>query len=166
MDQYMTRSRTYAWEDPTRAVAAAATMSGLEIVQALMTGELPAPPMIQTAGLQLAEVAPGRVVLTAKAAEYMYNPLGSVHGGLLATMLDTAAGCAVHTRLPVGVRYTSLDLSVKFLRAMTTESGAVRCVGTVTHLGRRTALAEARVTDENERLLATATSSCLILGKP
>lgn len=159
----MTRTRTYHWEDPSLPVQAAATMTGLEIIRALRSGELPPPPMIQTLGLQMAEVDPGRVVLTVKAAEFMYNPLGSVHGGLFASMLDTATGCAVHTMLPVGVGYTTLDLSVKFLRPMTVSSGEVRCVGTVTHLGKRTALAEARMTDENDKLLATATSSCLIL---
>ena len=162
----MTRSRTYTWEEPSGPVRAAASMSGLEVMRALLVGELPPPPMLQTVGGQLAEVEAGRVVFTIKAAEYMYNPLGTVHGGLFATVLDSACGCAVQTRLDAGVGYTSLDLSVKFLRAMTAESGDVRCVGTVTHVGRRTALAEARMTDEDDRLLATATSSCLIFGKP
>jgi uncharacterized protein (TIGR00369 family) len=103
-------------------------------------------------------------VFTTRAAEYMYNPIGSVHGGVFATLLDSAAGCAVHSMIPAGGRYTSLDLSVKFLKSMTVASGEVRCVGTVTHFGKRTALAEARMTDEQDRLLATATSSCLILA--
>jgi uncharacterized protein (TIGR00369 family) len=158
-----TRTRTYHWDDPSIPARAASRRSGLDLMRALLTGELPAAPIGHTLGFRLAEVDPGRVVFSVRAAEYMYNPIGSVHGGVYATLLDSATGCAVHTMLPAGARYTSLDLSVKFLRAMTRESGEVRCVGTVTHLGRRTALAEARMTDENDRLLATATSSCLIL---
>jgi uncharacterized protein (TIGR00369 family) len=159
-----TRTRTYHWEDPSIPVRAATGMSGLDTMRALLTGELPKPPILQTLGFDLLEVEPGRAVFGTKAAEHMYNPIGSVHGGVFATLLDSAAGCAVHTMLPAGVRYTSLDLSVKFLKAMTVDSGEVKCTGTVTHFGRRTALAEARLTDENDRLLATATSSCLILS--
>jgi uncharacterized protein (TIGR00369 family) len=95
--------------------------------------------------------------------EFHYNPLGTVHGGVFATMLDSACGCAVHTRLPLGVFYTSLDLSVKFLRPVTTATGPITAVGNVVHLGRRTALAEARITDERGKVYVTATSSCLIL---
>jgi uncharacterized protein (TIGR00369 family) len=146
-----TRTRTYQWEDPSIPARAASRLSGLDVMRSLLAGELPAPPILQTLGFRLAEVGSGRVVFSVHAAEYMYNPI------------DSAAGCAVHTMLPVGARYTSLDLSVKFLRGMTVESGEVRCTGTVTHIGRRTSLAEARMTDENDRLLATATSSCLIL---
>jgi uncharacterized protein (TIGR00369 family) len=158
-----TRTRTYQWEDPSIPARAASRLSGLDVMRSLLAGELPAPPILQTLGFRLAEVGSGRVVFSVHAAEYMYNPIGSVHGGVYAAVLDSAAGCAVHTMLPVGARYTSLDLSVKFLRGMTVESGEVRCTGTVTHIGRRTSLAEARMTDENDRLLATATSSCLIL---
>ena len=94
--------------------------------------------------------------------EHHYNPIGSVHGGVFATLLDSACGCAVHTMLPEGVGYTSLDLNVKFLAPLRVDTGTVSCVGTVTHLGGRTALAEARITDGTGRLLATATSSCLL----
>ena len=95
---------------------------------------------------------------------FHYNPLGGVHGGMISTLLDTAAGCAVHSSLDVGQGYTSLDLTVKFLRPVTVESGQLTCVGTVLSRGRRTALAEAQLTDENGRLLAHATSSCMIFG--
>ncbi|WP_256557479.1 PaaI family thioesterase [Lentzea sp. HUAS12] len=91
-----------------------------------------------------------------------YNPIGSVHGGIHATMLDTAAGCAVHSVLPAGIGYTSLDLAVRFLRPIRTDTGTVTCVGNLVHHGRRTALAEARLVDGAGRLLATATSTCLI----
>jgi uncharacterized protein (TIGR00369 family) len=157
----MTRTRTYHWEDP--AGLRRPQLSGLEVMRALLNGEIAPPPLAQTLGFTLAEVDPGRVVFSMKPAEYMYNTLGSVHGGVFASIMDTAAGAAVHTMLPRGTRFTSLDLAVKFLGAITVSTGEVRCTGTVTHLGKRTALAEARMTDENDRLLATATSSCLLL---
>ena len=99
-----------------------------------------------------------------RAQEFHYNPLGSVHGGMLATMLDTAAGCAVHSTLAVGEGYTSLDLTTKFLRPATLESGLLTCVGKVISRGRRTALAEAHLTDEAGRLIAHATSSCMLFS--
>ena len=98
--------------------------------------------------------------------EFHYNPLGSVHGGVIATLLDTAAGCAVHTTLPAGFGYTSLDLTTKFLRPVTVGSGELRCEGTVVHRGRTTALAEARLFDARGRLVAQATSSCLLFEIP
>jgi uncharacterized protein (TIGR00369 family) len=115
-------------------------------------------------GFRLVSVDAGTVVFALDPAEYHYNPIGSVHGGVYATLLDSAAGCAVHSMLPAGVGYTSLDLSVKFLGAVRVGSGALTCTGTVTHLGKRTALAEARLQDASGRLLATATSSCLIVA--
>ena len=98
--------------------------------------------------------------------EFHYNPLGSVHGGVLSTLLDSAAGCAVHSTLPAGYGYTSLDLSIKFLRPVTVDSGRLRCAGMVLNRGRTTALAEARLTDGRERLVAHATSTCLIFEVP
>lgn len=98
--------------------------------------------------------------------EHHYNPIGSVHGGVYATVLDSATGCAVHSTLPAGVGYTSLDLSVKFLRGMTAGTGRALCEGRVVHRGRRTALAEATLRDTEGRLLATASSTCLIVDLP
>ena len=157
------RTRTYSWGDPTVSAGAARTSAGIEVMQALARGELPAPPIIATLGFELDSVEPGRVQFSFAPAEYHYNPIGSVHGGVYATLLDSAAGCAVHTMLPAGVGYTSLDLTVKFLRAMTVDTGRVRCIGTVPHLGGRTALAEARLVDADDRLLGTAVSSILLV---
>jgi uncharacterized protein (TIGR00369 family) len=106
----------------------------------------------------------GRVVVEMPAAEFHYNPLGGVHGGVIATLLDTAAACAVHSTLAVGEAYTSLDLSVKFLRPVTVDSGVLRCEGSVVQRGRRTALAEAKLYDDSGRLVAHATSSCMIFA--
>ncbi|WP_235928245.1 PaaI family thioesterase [Goekera deserti] len=157
------RERTTTWGDPMVTALATRTRAGLELLQAVAAGELPATPIGRTLGFELESAEPGRVVFTLVPAEFHYNPIGSVHGGVYATLLDSATGCAVHSRLPAGVGYTSLDLTVKFLRAMTVDTGRVRCTGTVTHLGRRVALAEATLHDSADRLLATATSSILIV---
>ena len=157
------RTRTISWQDPAIAVEAARGRSGLELMQALAAGEFPPPPITQTLGFRLASVEAGHVVVELDPGEHLYNPIGSVHGGAYATLLDSACGCAVHTMLPEGVGYTSLDLSVKFLGTIRSDTGTVSCTGKVTHLGRKTALAEATLTSHDGRLLATATSSCLIL---
>ena len=158
-----TRERTYTRGDPSVSAKAARTSAGIEVLEAMTRGELPAPPVIATLGFSLDTVEPGRVVFSFAPEEFHYNPIGSVHGGVYATLLDSATGCAVHSMLPAGVGYTSLDLTVKFLRAITVDTGRVRCTGTVTHLGGRTALAEARLVDDADRLLATAISSILVI---
>jgi uncharacterized protein (TIGR00369 family) len=157
------RSRTYSWNDPMASFAEGAGMSGLDYLQAMAEGRVPKPPISETLGFDgIGDVAEGRVVFTMTPAEHHYNPIGSVHGGVYATLLDSACGCAVQSLLPAGDFYTSLDLSVKFLRGMTKDTGQVQCIGTVTHMGRRTALAEARIVDGNGKLYATATSTCMI----
>ena len=158
-----TRERTYTWGDPALSADAARSLAGIEVLEALSRGELPAAPVVDTLGFVLDSVEPGRVQFSFEPAEFHYNPIGSVHGGVYATLLDSATGCAVHSTLPAGVGYTSLDLTVKFLRAVTVDTGRVRCTGTVTHLGSRTALAEARLVDPADRLLATAVSSILLI---
>ncbi|KGH46477.1 aromatic compound degradation protein PaaI [Modestobacter caceresii] len=157
------RERTFAWGDPMQTATAARTAAGLDVLRAVVAGELPGPPIADTLGFDLVEVESGRVVFAFDPAEYHYNPIGSVHGGVYATLLDSATGCAVHSMLPAGVGYTSLDLTVKFLRPITLDTGRVTCVGTVTHLGGRTALAEARLLDAADRLLGTASSSILVI---
>jgi uncharacterized protein (TIGR00369 family) len=158
-----TRTRTYSWQDPVLNAAEIGRRSGLEILRAISSGELPAPPIMHTLGYDGMQVEEGRVTFTMRAQEFHYNPLGTVHGGVIATLLDTATGCAVHSVLPAGVGYTSLDLTAKFLRPVTIDSGTLRCEGTVINRGRTTALAEARLFDGAERLVAHATSSCILL---
>ena len=157
------RERTFSWADPAITASAARGAAGIDVLRAMAAGELPGPPIIAALGFDLESVEPGVVVFGVEPAEYHYNPIGSVHGGVYATLLDSATGCAVHSMLPAGVGYTSLDLTVKFLRAVTVDTGRVRCTGTVTHLGGRTALAEARLVDGADRLLATAVSSILLI---
>ncbi|QMW65474.1 PaaI family thioesterase [Mumia sp. ZJ1417] len=159
-----TRERTHTWDDPMATVHAAAGRSGLELMRAVRDGLVPSAPIARLVGFALTSVEEGEVEFTLEPAEFQYNPIGSVHGGVFATLLDSAAGCAVHTTLPEGVGYTSQDLNVKFLRRLTVETGPVRAVGRVRHRGRTTALAEAELLDADGRLLAHATSSCLILA--
>jgi len=160
------RERVHSWQDPELTAAAAGTRDGLAFLRAGANGELPVAPVAGTLGFVLREVEPGRVVMELEPAEFHYNPIGSVHGGVFATVLDSATGCAVHSMLPAGARYTSLDLSVKFIRPVYAGTGLLRCEGTVIHLGRRTALAEARLTGPDGRLYAHATSSLMIFRTP
>ena len=161
------RTRTFSWSDPAINAADLGRRSGLAVLRAISTGELPAPPVVQMLGMDLVEVeAEGLVAVYLTPQEFHYNPLGSVHGGVLATLLDTATGCAVHSTLPEGVGYTSVDLNTKFLRPVTIGSGRLRCAGTVLSRGRRTALAQATITDAAGRLVAHATSTCLLFDTP
>ena len=162
---FRTGTRTFEWArpgqvDPRRL----GSLDGLGQLQAMVTGELPPPPIMATLGMTGFRPERGRVVVEMPAAEFHYNPLGGVHGGVISTLLDTAAGCAVHSTLDAGEGYTSLDLSVKFLRPVTVDSGLLSCEGTVISRGRRTALAQARLADGQGRLVAHATSSWMIFG--
>ncbi len=159
-----TRTRTYRWTDPAATVAALGDRPGIEVLQAIAAGELPPPPVMATLDMGFASFEVGRAVFYLDPSEMHYNPLGSVHGGVIATLLDSAAGCAVHSTLPVGVGYTSLDLATKYLRPITAASGRITAEGTVISRGSRTALAEARLTDERGRLLAHATSTCMLFA--
>lgn len=156
------RTRTFSWSDPALNASELGRRSGLEVLRAMIAGELPPPPIMSTLGIERIIADEGRVTVVMPVREYHYNPLGTVHGGVLATLLDTATGCAVHSVLPAGVGYTTLDLTTKFLKPVTVRSGTLRGEGTVIARGRRTALAEARLTDERGDLVAHATSSCLL----
>jgi uncharacterized protein (TIGR00369 family) len=140
-------------------------VTGLEVIRALAAGELPGAPIAELLGFAPVEVEEGRVVFAAVPGERHYNPIGTVHGGLAATLLDSAMGCAVHTTLPAGVGYTTLELKVNFTRPITHETGRILCEGTVVHRGGRVATAEGRVYAEADgRLLAHGTTTCLILS--
>jgi uncharacterized protein (TIGR00369 family) len=129
----------------------------------MVAGKIPPPPLMQALDFDRWEFGAGTASFRLTPQEFHYNPIGMVHGGVFATLLDSACGCAVHTMLPAGVFYTSLDLSVKFLRPATIATGPITADGKVVHLGRRTALAEGRITDAAGKVYVTATSSCLIL---
>ena len=158
-------SRTVTWERPGQGdYDAVAQRDGLGQLNAIAEGLLPKPPIMDTLDVCGFEPELGRVVVKMRAQEFHYNPLGSMHGGVIATLLDTAAACAVHSTLKVGEGYTSLDLTTKFLRAVTVDSGLLTCEGTVIQRGRRTALAQATLSDERGRTVAHATSSCMIFS--
>lgn len=161
----MKRERTHTWHDPTPRTDRVATLTGLEVLQQIIGGELPQPPMAHLMGIRLVEVERGRAVFASTPGEFHYNPLGSVHGGFGATLLDSATGCAVHSTLEAGDAYTTLELKINFLRPLTHATGEVRGVATVIHAGRTTALAEGRIEDAAGKLYAFATSTCLIRRK-
>ena len=158
------RTRTYAWTDPMAALPLMAGLTGREVLQGMVDGLLPYPPIGATLDFEGFEVGDDFVAVTARAQDFHYNPIGVVHGGVIATLLDTAAGCAVHATLDAGVAYTSLDLVTKFLRPMTLDSGRVRAEGRVLHRGSRTAVATATLVDSRGKLLAHATSTLMIFG--
>jgi uncharacterized protein (TIGR00369 family) len=156
-----------SWEDPAVIVARGADMSGLEYIRAIFEGRLPPAPIAQTMGIAGAAAEEGRVVFVGEAGEFLYNPIGVVHGGFAMTLLDSALGCAVHTTLARGERYTSLETKVNFVRPITAETGRVRCEGKVVHRGRTVATAEGRLVEERSgRLLAHGTTTCLIAPLP
>jgi uncharacterized protein (TIGR00369 family) len=156
------RTHTVTWEDPKTGAEAATKMSGLDFLRALAQGELPAAPMANLMGFRPSEVEEGRVVFEAVPAEYHYNPIGAVHGGFACALADSAMGCAVHTMLPAGVGYTTLEIKTNLLRPITAETGRLLCEGKAIHVGGRVAIAEARLTDESGKLYAHATTTCMI----
>lgn len=157
------RTRTLRYDVPGRDTRALFALPGLEQLQAMADGRHPAPPISSHIGLEFVSVADGDVVMTAVPDESHYNPIGSIHGGFFATVLDSACGCAVHSTLPAGVGYTSLEIKVSFLRPITADTGIVTAHGWVTRRGRSVTFAEADIRDADGRVLATATSTCLIV---
>jgi len=159
-------SRTYEWEDPTPHVQQGLQMNGLDYMRALVEGKFPPPPMAQTLNFYLAEADEGRAVFEGEPAAYHYNPLGVVHGGLAATLLDSALACAIQTTLPQGMGYTTVQLNVNLVRAITVKTGKMRCEGRVIHSGRQVATAEGDLRDANGKLLAHGTTTCVVFPLP
>ncbi|MEZ5157155.1 MAG: PaaI family thioesterase [Solirubrobacterales bacterium] len=160
-----TRSRTVVWQDPVSVAGEGAAMAGIDYMRAIAGGELPPPPIAVLMRMHPVSVELGRVVFEGVPGEEHYNPIGTVHGGYAATLLDSVLGCAVHTTLDAGVGYSTAGLEVKFLRPITRELASVRATGEVAHRGRRQATANALLTDPvGGGLLASATTTCLILG--
>lgn len=141
-------------------------MAGIDFVRAMFANKFPAPPIMQLMGLEDASAEPGFIVMRSMPTFQHYNPLGIVHGGYAATMLDSVMGLTVHSMLPAGKGYTSLEFKVSFIRAMTRDTGQVRSEGRAIHVGRQAATAEARMFDATDRLLAHATTTCLIFDPP
>jgi uncharacterized protein (TIGR00369 family) len=168
-DDYMapaqgaTRSKTVTWQDPMITAGLATSLSGLDFLLAIREGRLPPPPIAQLMGFSLVHVEKGLAAFECVPDESVYNPIGLVHGGLVCTLCDSAAGCAVQTTLEAGVAYTSIDINVSYLRPITKESGLIRATGRTTKPGRRVAYATVEVTDGAGKLLAHAASNCLVM---
>ena len=156
------RTRTISWEDPRALAEAGRGLSGLEYLRKIVAGELPRPPIGALMNFNITELSEGQAVFTVEPAEYHYNPIGVVHGGLAATLIDSAMGCAVHSTLPAGEGYTTLEIKVNYIRPMVAETGRVRCEAKVIHVGARTASAKGRVVDESGKLYAHGTTTCII----
>jgi uncharacterized protein (TIGR00369 family) len=157
------RTRRYSWSDPKIAAAAAQEMSGKDYLAAVMKGELPAGPIMDTLAFRLADVGEGRAVFVCEPAEFVYNAIGSVHGGIPATLIDSAASCAVHTLLPAGTGYATINLSLDMIKAITDAVGPLRCEGRVVRAGARIAVADAELKGADGTLYARGTATCLIL---
>jgi uncharacterized protein (TIGR00369 family) len=155
------RSRTVTWQDPMITVKAMSAMNGIDFLRAMRDGKV-SPPILSLVGFRLAEVDSGRVVFEINPAEYHYNPAGTVHGGVTFTVLDSAATFAVHSTLQAGMALTTLEVKVNYLRPIVSETGIMRCEGSLIHKGSRTAVAEAKMLDTKGLLYAYAVSTCLI----
>jgi uncharacterized protein (TIGR00369 family) len=156
------RSLEISWEDPAALAQRARETSGLEFLKAIAAGELPRAPIQEVLGYELTEADEGRVVFTGTPGERHYNPIGVVHAGFAATLIDSACGACVHTTLAPGEAYTTLETKFNLVRPVTGETGEVSCEGTVVHRGRRMATSEARLTGADGKLLAHGTSTCMI----
>ena len=149
--------------DPREVAARGRELTGIEYVRAIFSGELPEPPIALLMGFRAVEAEPGRALFEMEPGPQHYNPIGSVHGGIALTLLDSAMGCAVHTLLGSGEAYTTLEVKTNFVRPIRTETGLIRCEGTVVHRGSRIVTAEGKLTDSSGKLLAHGTTTCLIL---
>jgi uncharacterized protein (TIGR00369 family) len=158
------RDRHVSWADPTASLVEALQLDGRTAMERVMRGELAPPPMATLLGFAVTEIDHGRVVMEMHPGEHLLNPIGSVHGGAITTLLDSAMGCAVHTTLAAGTGYATTDLQVRFVRPVPSDGPRLRCEGEVVHRGSRLVTAEGRITDSTGRLYATATTSCLLFG--
>jgi uncharacterized protein (TIGR00369 family) len=158
----MAKQRTFSWEDPSTLWQSVRDLAGIEVLKKVVSGELPPPPMGRLMDIRLVEVEQGRAVFQSTPSEFHYNPLGTVHGGYAATLLDSAMGCAVHSTLEAGDTYTTVEFKINYLRPLSHATGEVRGVGTVINSGRSTALAEGRVEGPDGKLYAFATCTCLV----
>jgi uncharacterized protein (TIGR00369 family) len=156
------RSKVVTWHDPTPTTAKGLSMPGIDYLRAMVDGVLPGPPIAGLMEFALTEAEPGRVVFTCQPDESAYNPIGAVHGGIVCTLLDSVAGCALHSTLPQGKGYTSVEIKVNYLKAVRLSSGLLTATGTVVKAGSRVGFTEGVVTDASGAVVATATSTLLV----
>lgn len=157
------RQRVTTWQDPAATAEQGLRLAGIDYLRGMIDGTLPHPPICATIGFRVAEVEPGRCVIALEPGEHQMNPLGTVHGSVIVSAIDSAAGNAVHSTLPAGVGYTTVDLTTTFLKAVRPGTGTLYCEGLLIQGGRRVALAEARLRDAAGTLYAHGTTTCLIL---
>ena len=159
------RTRKVRWEQPPPEMQKAMDASPLAYFRGIRDGQYPRPPLAEILNLGLGPIEEGFVVFTMEPAEYHYNPLGTVHGGVIATLLDSAMGSAVMTKLPPGAGFTTLEIKVNYLKSVTESTGPVFAEGRVIHSGRSSAVAEGRLVDASGKLYALATTTCAVLQK-
>lgn len=157
------RERTFQWDNPLEGAKQALQMSGLEYLQAMGDGKIPFPPLLHTLDFKPTHLEKGKVIFSFQPQEFHYNPIGSVHGGVISAILDSAMGCTLHSILEAGSGYTTLELKVNFLKAITTKIEELHAVGKIIHAGGRTALVEAQLIDKDNTVYAHGVSTCLIL---
>lgn len=156
------RSKVVEWHDPAPTTARGLAMAGIDYLNAMIDGELPPPPISGLMEFALVSADVGRVVFTCRPDESAYNPIGAIHGGLVCTLLDSVAGCALHSTLPVGKGYTSVEIKVSYLKAVRPTSGLLTATGTVVKVGSRVGFTEGVVTDAGGAVVATASSTLLV----
>jgi uncharacterized protein (TIGR00369 family) len=158
------RERTFTWGNPLIGASAGLKMSGIDYLKAMQQRALPLPPIFEMIDVNEIDIESGKVTFYFTPAEFHYNPIGTVHGGVITVLLDSAMGCTLHTLLPEGVVYTTIELKVNFLRPVTTKTGRMSCVGKVLNHGSKIGLVEAQLMDEQGKIYAHATSTCMILN--
>ena len=156
------QSRTVTWHDPAPTVARGLSMPGIDYLKAMIAGELPPPPMARLMRFDLVDGEPGKVVFTCEPDASMFNPSGAIHGGLVCTVLDSVAGLALHSTLPAGKGYTSIEIKVNYLKPVRLDAVPLSATGTVVKSGARVGFTEGVVTDALGKVVATATSTLLI----
>lgn len=157
------RARSVTWDDPMETAALVGKVSGLEFLQTIIDKKL-APPIAKVLGFDIVEASEGRAVFEVKPQEFHYNPMGTVHGGLAATVMDSALGCAVLSTLPAGAGYTTAELHVNLVRAILADTPLLRAEAKVLHMGRAVRTAECKLTDANGKLYAHGTTTCIVRG--
>jgi len=155
-------SRLIEWEDPATLAALGRDLSGLEFLTGIKDGRIPQPPISKLLGFHFTHLEAGAVSLVLPIGAHLYNPIGSVHGGIAATVLDTVMGCSVHSMLPKGRAYSTLEIKINYLRPMTHALGEVKVEGRVVNLGRKAGFAEGKIMDGAGKIYATGTTTCAV----
>ena len=159
--QKLMRHREVSWADPMVGAALALDLSGLDYLRAIAGQRIPPPPIAVLLGMGIVDIQPGRVTFSLEVGEHLYNPIGSVHGGVFCTLLDSAMGCAVHSTLGRGQAYSTLELKVNLVKALTLSTPGVLATGQVVSAGRRVITASGQITGPDGTLYAHATTTCL-----